>query len=291
MNKNKTYPLYFTFGALILYAALFVLPSLMGIAYSFTDWTAYSKEVDFVGFKNFIKLVSSTEHYLKYIGNTLIFTIVTTILKTVIALTFATLLTKRIRLLNLHRTILFLPSVLSVLVVGLIFKSILNPSFGLLNTFLRAVGLDMLAQGWLVDPKFAFASIILVDVWKGIGYIMTIFIAGIMAIDRTLYEAAKIDGANGWQEFKNITLPLLIPVLATTTVLNVIYGLKVFDMVYVLTNGGPGYRTEVLYTSVFKEFGKGNYAMGTTLSTVMFLFMIIVGYALIKSITKNEVHA
>ena len=115
-------------------------------------------------------------------------------------------------------------------------------------------------------------------------------IAGILSISSDYYEAASIDGANGWQGFWYITFPLLLPTLATTTVLNVIYGLKVFDMVYALTNGGPGKATtEVLYTAVFKKFGTGQYAVGTALSSVMFIIMIFVGSYMIHIMTKNEV--
>ena len=129
-----------------------------------------------------------------------------------------------------------------------------------------------------------------VDIWRGVGYIMTILIAGILSISPEYYDAAAIDGAGAWQKFRYITLPLLIPTLTTTTVLNVIYGMKVFDMVYALTNGGPGKdTTEVLYTAVFKKFGTGQYAVGTALSSVMFIIMIIVGFFMIRIMTRNEV--
>lgn len=289
MQKNKIYPSYFVFGALFLYTLLFVIPSIMGIGYSFTDWSSYSQDIHFVGLKNFKTIFSGEENYLKCIGNTLKFTFVTTLLKNVFGVVFAVLLTKEIKALNFHRGVMFMPSVLSTLIVGMIFKSILNPEVGLLNTGLRSIGLDGLAKQWLVQPKIAFNAVMAVDIWKGTGYIMTIIIAGIMSISTTYYEAADIDGANGWQKFRYITFPLLLPTLTTTTVLNVIYGLKVFDMVYVLTNGGPGYATEVLYTAVFKEFGLGKYAVGTTLSSVMFIFMATVGYFMIKFMTKDEV--
>lgn len=116
------------------------------------------------------------------------------------------------------------------------------------------------------------------------------FIAGILSISSEYYEAANIDGATGLQKFRFITFPLILPTLATTTVLNVIYGLKVFDMIYVLTNGGPGKSTtEVLYTIVFKKFGMGQYAIGTALSSVMFVIMVFIGVFMIKIMTKNEV--
>ena len=290
MNKSKTYPIYFTFGVLILYTILFVLPGIIGIGYSFTDWSSYSDKLNFIGLTNFKTIFSADENYVKILTNTLAFTVVTTIMKNALGLLMAVLLTKHIKFLNFHRGIIFMPNVLSTLIVGMIFTSILDPSTGLLNTFLNSAGLGFLAKPWLTTSQFAFGSVMAVDIWKGLGYIMTILIAGILSISPTYYEAASIDGANGVQAFFKITLPLLMPTLATTTVLNVIYGLKIFDMVYAMTNGGPGKATtEVLYTAVFKMFSTGQYAVGTALSSVMFLFMIIVGYFMIRVMTRNEV--
>ncbi len=290
MNKNKIYPKRFAYPALILYTVLFFLPGLIGVGYSFTDWSAYSDKLHFVGFQNFLTVFSANENYGKIIMNTLSFTFITTILKNVIGLLLALLLTKSIRLLNLHRGIVFMPSVLSTLIIGMIFKSILDPKTGLLNTTLRAMGLGSLACKWLTSSKLAFGSVMAVDIWRGVGYIMTILIAGILSISQDYYEAAAIDGASGWAKFRYITFPLILPTLATTTVLNVIYGLKVFDMVYALTNGGPGKATtEVLYTAVFKKFGTGQYAVGTALSSVMFIIMVFVGISMIRIMTRNEV--
>ena len=290
MNKNKLYPWYFMAGALILYSVLFFLPGLIGIGYSFTDWSAYSDKLHFVGFENFLKIFSADENYRKIILNTLSFTFITTILKNVIGLILALLLTKSVRFLNLHRGIVFMPSVLSTLIIGMLFRSILDAKSGLLNTFLRSIGLGFLAQKWLVSTQFAFGSVMAVDIWRGVGYIMTILIAGILSISSEYYEAAEIDGAGSFSRFRYITFPLILPTLATTTVLNVIYGLKVFDMVYALTNGGPGKATtEVLYTAVFKKFGTGQYAVGTALSSVMFVIMVFVGWFMIRIMTKNEV--
>ena len=289
MKKSKIYPWYFAIGALIIYAALYVLPGLVGIGYSFTDWSSYSTEVHFVGLENFRQILGSNESYMKYIGNTLLFTVVTTVMKTGLALIFALALSKDIKLKNFHRGVMYMPSVLSILIIGLVFTSILNPKTGLLNEFLRTIGMEGLTQKWLTDPKIAFFSVMGVDVWRGTGYIMTILIVGILSISTTYYEAAGIDGAGGWKKFTKITLPLLRPTLAVTVVLNVLYGLKVFDMVYALTNGGPGHTTEVMYTAVFKQFSQGMYAVGTTISSIMFVFMVIIGFFMIRVLTGNEV--
>ncbi len=283
------YPWYFALGALGFYVVLFVIPSIVGVGYSFTDWSSYSDSVNFIGLDNFKEIFSPDRNYMGYIANTVWFTIATTFGKTGLALVFALLLSKGVRALNFHRSVLYLPSVLSILIVGMVFSSILNPSSGFLNEFFRALGLDGLAQKWLTDPKIAMWSVIGVDIWRGMGYIMTILIVGILSISPTYYEAADIDGANALQKFRYITFPLLKPTLAVTLVLNVLYGLKVFDIVYVLTNGGPGRATEVMYTAVFKEFSLGRYGVGTALSTVMLVIMVIVGIFIIRVLTKDEV--
>lgn len=289
MKKSKLYPWYFAAGALLIYTALCVIPGIIGIGYSFTDWSAYSKEVHFVGLENFKNVFSADTNYFKYITNTLLFTVVTTVAKTGFGLLFALALSKNIKLKNFHRGVMYMPSVLSILIIGLVFTSILNPKMGILNEGLRAVGLDSLAQQWLTNPKIAFWSVMAVDIWRGTGYIMTMLIVGILAIPQDYYEAASIDGANGWNKFVHITLPMLKQTMAVTIVLNVLYGLKVFDMVYALTNGGPGHTTEVMYTAVFKQFSQGLYAEGTTISSIMFVFMVVVGFFMIKILTKDEV--
>jgi raffinose/stachyose/melibiose transport system permease protein len=286
--KKRIYPFYFSLGALALYTLLMVIPGLMGIYLSFTDWNRYSPDINFVGFKNF-ELIFSQKNYWDSILNTIIFTAATIILKTVIALLLALLLSKGLkRFFNFHRVIIYLPAVIPMIVVGIVFRSILHPSTGILNEFLRFLGLDILAQSWLTNPNIALYSVISVDTWKGVGYIMVILIAGLQVIPPEYYEAAQIDGANQWDELWNITLPLLTPALTVTTVLNFLYGLKVFDVIWVLTNGGPGYATETVYTVVFKEFSKGRYGISTALSTLLFVIMSICGYWLIKAMRGNE---
>jgi raffinose/stachyose/melibiose transport system permease protein len=288
--KNHAYPFYFVGGALVLYGVFFVLPSILGFVYAFTDWNSYSTDVNWVGLDNFKTIFSSSQSYLSFIKNTIVFTAATIVLKTVIALALALLFTSGARRLShLYRLVVYLPAVLPILVVSLIFKSILNPATGLLNTSLRGAGLDFMAQRWLTDPSLALSSVIGVDVWRGVGYIMVILIAGLQAIPKDYYEAAAIDGASGWKSFINITLPLLMPVLAVTTVLNLLYGLKVFDIVYVLTNGGPGRVTDTVYTAVFQDFSKGRYGVATALSSLLFVIMVVLGYFTIRLMHREEV--
>ncbi len=288
--RNKAYPFYFVIGALALYLLFYVVPAVMGFFYSFTDWNSYSADVHWVGLANLKLIFGSGQSYMRYISNTVIFTVATIVLKTVIAMGLALLLTKGLnRLANFHRVVMYLPAVLPMLVVSLVFKSILNPATGVLNTLLRGSGLGFLAQRWLVDIHWAMPSVIGVDTWRGVGYIMVILIAGIQTIPVEYYEAASIDGAGAFSSFWRITLPLLMPVLAVTTVLNLLYGLKVFDVVFVLTNGGPGRATDTVYTVIFDEFSKGRYGVATALSTILFLIMIVLGYFVIRLMHRDEV--
>ena len=288
MKFGNRYPFYFAVPALLLYGTFFIIPSLSGIVYAFTDWSSYSDEVNFVGLKNFIKLFSSNEHYLGYFSNTFIFTAVTIVLKTVVGLGLALLLNEGIkRFVNLYRVLIYVPTVLPFIVVGLIFRSILHPATGLLNTFLRAIGLDAIAMQWLVDPHVALYSVMVVDTWKGVGYIMVILLAGLQTIPKEYYEAAEVDGANAWWRFWYITVPLLMPAIVIVTVLNVLYGLRVFDIVYAMTNGGPGYATEVLQTGIFKAFSQGQYGLGTALSSVLFIILIAAGYGVIRLLERQ----
>lgn len=283
MKIRSRYPLYFALPAVLLYGTFFIVPSLSGIVYAFTDWSSFSDEVNFVGLRNFAKIFSPGEYYLAYFSNTFVFTGATIVLKTAVGLGLALLLNEGVkRFVNLYRVLIYLPVVLPFIVVGLIFRSILNPATGLLNAFLRSVGLDALAMQWLVDPHLAIYSVVVVDSWKGIGYIMVILLAGLQTIPKDFYEAAEVDGANAWQRFRYLTIPLLMPAIAIVTVLNVLYGLRVFDIVYAMTNGGPGYATEVLSTGIFKAFSQGQYGLGTAISTILFLILIAAGYGVIR---------
>ena len=285
--KRRAYPTWFAGGALLLYGVFVLLPSLLGIGYSFTDWSAYGKTLKWVGLDNFATILDPSGDYVSAIQHTILFTIATTILKTIIALGLAILLTGGVRRLSyLYRGLIYLPAVLPVLVVGIVFRSILDPSTGLLNSSLQFIGLGGLAQHWLTDTGLTIWSVIGVDTWRGVGYIMVILIAGLLSISREYYEAASIDGASALQAFRFITLPLLVPVLAVTTVLNLLYGLRVFDMVFVLTNGQYG--TSTVYTMVFDNFSRGLYGVATALSSLFFVVMVALSFLVIRAMRPSE---
>lgn len=290
MNTKKIYPSSFWVPALIIYSVFCLIPGLLGVAYSFTDWNSFTSAIHFVGLDNYYEVFLESAKYRHLIGNTLIFTLITTISKTVLAVIMALLLTNsKILMRNLHRTVAFMPQVLSYLIVGLVFRSMLHPTTGFLNSTLNTFGLEFMTQKWLTDLDIAFYSVMFVDTWKGFGYVMMVVIAGLNSISPTYYEAASIDGATYFQRFRLITLPLLRPVFVNVSILSLTYGLRVFDIVYSLTGGGPGYATGVISTGVYEEFSKGNYAMGTTLSSIIFVIVASLSYFIIKSMERKEV--
>jgi raffinose/stachyose/melibiose transport system permease protein len=289
MRSKTIYPQWFILPALVLYVALFILPSVIGFGYGLTNWNAWSNDLRWVGLENFAEIFSGDPRYLLFIWNTVLFAVVTTALKVAIGLGLALLLSGDLKSSNALRTIFYLPVVLSPLVIGLVFTSVLNPTRGLLTQALRAVGLGGLARNWLVDLSTAMPSVMAVEVWRMSGYCMVIFLAGLKVIPVSFYEAAEMDGASAIQRFRAITLPFLQPALSVTVILNLIWGLKVFDLVFVLTRGGPGYATGVLNTAVFFEYSSGRYGMATALGVVIFLITTVVALAVLRALTRRAV--
>ncbi len=291
MKKNKIYPWWFLLVPLVFYICFFLLPSLLGVGYSFTDWNSRSA-VDgthFVGLQNYIEIFKSDKDYAAGIAHTLMFTVVSNVIKLIPALLLAVMLQEGLRFKGIYRTILYLPSILPFVIIGIVFKSIFNFDHGLLNTVLEFLHLDFLQQKWLSDLQVVWKSIFGVDAWRGIGYCMTIFLAGLQTIPQSLYEAAKIDGANFWQRLRHITLPMLTGAVMINLVFGITYGLKVFDIVYVLTNGGPGHATEVMTTYSFQLYSTGNYGMSTALNTILLLITAVIGIIVVRVMSKKEV--
>lgn len=291
MKKNKIYPWWFLVIPLLFYICFFLSPSLLGVGYSFTDWSSRSAidGTHFVGLKNYIEIFTSDTDYASGILHTLMFTVVSNIVKLIPALLLAVMLQEGLRGKGIYRTILYLPSILPFVIIGIVFKSIFNFDHGLLNTVLEALNFEFLQQKWLSDLDVVWKSIFGVDAWRGIGYCMTIFLAGLQTIPKSLYEAAKIDGANFWQRLRYITLPMLSGAVMINLVFGITYGLKVFDIVYVLTNGGPGHATEVLTTYSFQLYSTGNYGMSTALNAILLLITAVIGIVVVRTMSKREV--
>ena len=239
MNKNKRYPALFMAPGVLIYGVFFILPVLIGVWYSFTNWNF--TRADYVGLMNYKNIISDPS-IKRALLNTIIFTVVTTVGKVGLGLALAVFLNRKLHLRNYLRGISFFPAIISTVAVGIVFTAILHP-YGLLNQFFRALGLDFLAKNWLTDTKLALLSVCGVEIWKWSGFNMVIILAGLQAVPPEYQEAATIDGANAWQRFWRVTFPLILPAFNNAFVNSLIGGLKVFDIIVATTNGVPGVTT------------------------------------------------
>lgn len=289
-GMKSPYSLYLVMPALIVYTVLFILPAAVGIVMSFFNAKSFTlSKWTFAGWTNYQNVFE--DPYINVaITNTLTFSIVTTIGKMVLGMSLALFVNKKFRGTQYMRTVFFLPAVLSNVAVGLVFRSMMHPK-GLINQALLAVGLESMKQNWLTDPNIAIFSCAFVEIWKWSGYTMVIFLAGLQSIDTTYYEAAEIDGASPWQRFCNITMPLIMPAFNNALVINIVGGLKVFDLVQTLTKGGPGSATSVFGTLIFSSFSNGNYGRGCAASVILTIFVILIAVPTNQFISKKEVEA
>lgn len=286
MQNHKLYSRLFVLPAFVLYTILFIFPVLGGLYYSFTNWSAINASISFIGLDNYREIFFSSGSYLKSIYHTLSFTLYTVVFKVLIGLGLALLLNEGLKTKKALRTLFFLPYTLSPLIIGILFVSILGPE-GPLNIILRFIGLDQLTHSWLTEKSVALGSTMGVEVWRMAGWNMVILLAGLQTIPKSYYEAASLDGASTWRQFLSITIPFLMPTLMIATILNIIHGLRVFEIIYALTNGGPGDLTEVINTQVYREFSMGRYGMSNALSMVAFAFTLVIAY-LIKLVSSRE---
>ena len=289
MKEKKFYPNYFTYPAIIVFTIFYCFPIIASFIMSFTNWNIKRiSEPKFVAFKNFARLLND-DYFLLALKNTVLFAVVTTLGIVILGLLLALLLDSAITGKTFLRTCFYLPAVLSLIVVGIMFKAVFKLDGGILNQILTTIGLESLTRDWLGDGKTAMWSIIFVQIWKWSGFAMTIYLAGLQGISKDYYEAATIDGAGTWDKFKNITLPLLAPAFTVVITMNTIGGFKVFEQVYVMTNGGPGNATQVLNTYIYKEFSKGTLGRSSAASLLLFLMISVIAVLVNRALTKREV--
>jgi ABC-type sugar transport system permease subunit len=265
---------------IVLFFAVFVaFPFLRSFYLSLTEWSGFTSP-RFIGLRNFQSLADDPVFW-KALRTTLIYTAVTTILQTTLPMLLAAFVNLGWRGGVVFRTLLFIPVIVSFVVTALLWQLIYDPNFGTLNQVLRAVGLDALAHPWLADPTTVVPAIMLVSLWQSLGFYMLIFLAGLQGIDPNLYEAARIDGAGARQEFLKITVPMLRTVTAVVVLLNLINGFNTFDVIYVMTGGGPNRASEVLGTYLYKlAFGTESgatpsFGYATAISMVVFALCVV----------------
>lgn len=288
-HAKRFYPNYFTYPAIIIFIVFFGIPVIAAFILSFTDWNISRLFTpQFNGVDNFIYLFQD-EYFKLALNNTFKFAIITTILIVVIGLALALILNEAVFGKSVFRTLFYLPAVLSLIVVGIMFTAVFKMDHGVLNQILGMLGLDALQKDWLGNAKTALNSIMFVQVWKWAGFSMAIFLAGLQGISRDYYEAARIDGATWIQRFRNVTFPLLAPAFTVVVTMNTIGSLKVFEQVYVMTGGGPGNATQVLGTYIYREFSKGTLGRSTAMGLILFVIITVIAVVINKLLRGREV--
>ena len=290
--RNNNIGLWFIAPAFIAIVVFFFGPALAALIISFTDFDIYAladlKNLRFVGFKNYIELLQ-TPLFWKALSNTLFFVFVGGPLSMAASLGAAILLNSQAaKFKNLARTIFFAPVVTTLVATALVFKYLLHTKYGFLNFALSKFGIDPI--DWLGDPKWAMPAIVLFVVWKSFGYNMVIFIAALQNVSSDLSDAAKIDGANAWQRFLNVTLPAIGPSILLVSIMTMTGFFQLFAEPYVMTQGGPAEQTvTVLYMMYEQGFKWWNLGNASAVAFVLFLFMLLMTIVQTKFASKQGV--
>jgi raffinose/stachyose/melibiose transport system permease protein len=283
-RKKSPYPYWFFLPAAVVFFVFFVVPTFSSFFFSLTRWDLSTYE--FIGLDNYVAFFQESA-LLTGLKNTLIYAVVTCGLKVVLGMALALLLTSPIIGRGFLRSVVFFPVLVSTIGVGLTFTVLMDPSNGLINKSLAAVGIN--GPAWLVDPKFALLSVALVDVWKGVGLATVIFIAGIVSIPREYFEASAVDGASAFQRFWRIILPLSRPATNTVIILALIGGLRSFDLIWAMTRGGPGFTSDVIASVIYKQYQAGFYGLSTAGNVVLFLLVTAIVFPLFRFFARREV--
>lgn len=267
-NQQNFAGVLFILPALLGTIVFIIIPIICSFGLSFAKWDLLNP-IQYVGLENY-KVVLTEPVFVKIIINTFVYAIATSIFGVIIPLILACIINTKIKGADFFKTAYFLPFVTPMIVIGIIWEWIFDPNIGCLNHFLH------LHINWLYDTNFAMPALIIVSVWKLIGYNMILFLTGLSTINQELLEASKIDGANAYNTFKNITIPLLSPTIFFVTIITAITSFQVFDLIYVMTQGGPLDSTNVLVYAIYKNaFEYFNIGKASALAYVLFAIIFI----------------
>jgi raffinose/stachyose/melibiose transport system permease protein len=285
LKRPSPYPGWFFLPAAIIYGLLFLLPTVASLYFSLTRWTLFNST--FIGLDNFAQFLREP-FLIKGLINTVIYAVVTSGLKVVLGLLLAVLLTSQIAARGYLRSVVFFPVLVSTVGVGITFTVLMHPTNGMINEGLAMLGIK--GPGWLTNPSLALYSVALVDVWKGVGLATVIYIAGIVAIPKDYYEAARIDGATKLQNFFYVTLPLCRPATVTVVILSFIGGLRTFDLIWAMTRGGPGFASDTVASVIYKQYQAGFYGLSTAGNVVLFALIAVLVVPLTMLLNRREGH-
>ncbi len=281
MHKNRWYTLALLAPWIVTLCVFWIYPLIYALVLSFSDYQTLTNTMTWTGFDNYSKVFES-DVFWKAFSNTVIFTFGTVPVTTAFALALATALNKRSpRIGGIFRAAYFLPSVTSLVVIALIFTN-LYARDGYVNSLTAMLGLPFPVNGWLQDPTTALGAIMAMDVWISTGYYMVLFLAGMQAIPKDLYESAELAGANAWQQFWRITLPMLRSTMLFVVVINTIKSFQIFVEVYVMTGGGPRGATTTLVYLVYHQAFVENNAMGYACAMAYVIFVVLLLISLVQ---------
>jgi len=285
VRRRSPYPGWFYLPAAVIYGLLFLLPTFASFYFSLTRWSLFSST--FIGLENFAQFFREP-FLVQGLINTIQYAVITSGLKVVIGMLLAVMLTSQIMGRGLLRSLVFFPVLVSTIGVGITFTVLMHPTQGAINEGLALLGIK--GPGWLTDPKLALFSVAIVDVWKGVGLATVIYIAGIVAIPKDYYEAARIDGGTKLQNFLYITLPLSRPATATVITLSFIGGLRAFDLIWAMTKGGPGFASDTIASVIYKQYQSGFFGLSTAGNVVLFILIAILVVPITMFLNRREGH-
>jgi raffinose/stachyose/melibiose transport system permease protein len=285
--QNKSVINLFYIPAVILFLVFVIYPFIQGIRLSFTNWNGYSQTMKFVGFKNYTRLFQDANVKTALV-NTLIYGVMSTVIQNILGLGYALFLNTKFKGRSIVRTIIYMPVMIAPLIMGYIMYFFFQYDGGAVNDIL--IALHMEPVDLLVHSGTAIRIIVLVNSLQFVGVAMVIYLAGLQNVPTMYYEAAMIDGATFWERFKHITIPLLMPAISSSTILNLIGGLKLFDLVMALTSGGPGFSTHSLSTLVTNQYFSAQSAgYASAIGIFTFLLIMIISNVVMGYFDKKEV--
>ena len=287
LYSNKLHIFLFLLPALILFCGVLIAPIAMSGYYSFFDWNLFTEKV-YVGFANYKELFTSNSiGFMKALRNSLLLAALSVGLQLPLALALALLLGRGIKGERAFLSIYFMPVLISTVVIGQLWLKMYNPDYGIINVVLRSLGLDELTRSWLGKKDTALGAVFVPTLWQYVGYHMLLLYAGLKSVPTELREAAVLDGASDWQVNRFIVLPYIKPIIRISVIFAVTGSLKSFDLIYVLTNGGPLHSTEVPSTLMIRMlFLRNRYGMGSTIAVM--LILLCFGFALLINVLFRE---
>jgi len=286
-RRHATPPWWFTLPAMLLFAFVVLVPSARGVYYAFTDWDGLDPNFSLIGLGNFVAMRNDPDA-IQAIKHTLLIAVSITFIQNGLGLLLALGVNTMIRSRNVLRVFLFAPAVITPIVTAYLWRNLLGPD-GAVNSLLAAVGMASWQQDWLGDPQLALWSVVGVIVWQFAGYSMVIFLAGLQSIPKEILEAADMDGAGPVRRFWWVTRPLLAPAITINLMLSIIGGIKLFDQVYALTNGGPGHATDTISTLIYKDaFTLGEFGYSIALAVVLTIIVAVVSSGQYLVLSRNE---